>query len=95
MADVDITPKIRCDNCGQIEEKAVTGSHTSRSFSKPRKWGFAKMEGSRSTDSYGGKSRLDFTDLCPRCANAALDAAAAALKSIREVPSLPSSNSNG
>lgn len=84
MADVDITPKIRCDNCGLIEERAVSGSHTSRIFSKPRKWGSAKMEGGRSSDSYGGKSRLDFSDLCPTCANDALDAAAAVLKARRD-----------
>lgn len=83
MADVDIIPKIRCDNCGTIVEKTVAGSHTSRSFSKPRKWGSLKMEGGRSTDSYGGKARLDFGDLCPECANAALDAAADALKARR------------
>jgi hypothetical protein len=34
-------------------------------------------------DSYGGKSRLDFIDLCERCANIALDAAAAALEKAR------------
>lgn len=83
MADVDTIPKIRCDNCGKIEEKAVAGSHSSRSFSKPRKWGSARMEGSRSADSYGGKSRLDFTDLCPKCADAALDAASQALAALR------------
>lgn len=83
MADVDITPKIRCDNCGKVEEKTVEGSNKTRSVSKPRKWGSAKMEGSRSTDSYGGKSRLDFPDLCPACADAALDAAAAVLKACR------------
>ncbi|MRX31870.1 hypothetical protein [Aminobacter sp. MDW-2] len=83
MADVDITPKIRCDNCGKIEEKTVSGSHTSRSFSKPKAWGSARMEGARSADSYGGKSRLDFTDLCPRCADAALDAASEVLAALR------------
>lgn len=83
MADVDIIPKIRCDNCGLTVEKAQQGSYTSRSFHKPRMWGSCKIEGGRSTDSYGGKGRLDFTDLCPSCANAAIDGAAAALKSAR------------
>ena len=83
MADVDITPKIRCDNCGLIQEKVVSGSHTSRSFSKPRTWGSVKMEGGRSADSYGGKVRLDFTDLCPQCANAALEASSEALEARR------------
>lgn len=83
MAEVDIIPKIRCDNCGLTVEKTQQGAHSSRSFLKPRAWGGVKAEGGRSTDSYGGKSRLDFTDLCERCANAALDAAAAALKKAR------------
>jgi hypothetical protein len=83
MADVDIIPKIRCDNCGHIEEKHQSGTGPSPKFSKPQKWGYAKMEGGRSTDSYGGKARLDFGDLCPGCANAALDAAAEALRSQR------------
>jgi hypothetical protein len=83
MAEVDIIPKIRCDNCGLTVEKIVSGSHSSRQFSKPRAWGTCKMEGGRSSDSYGGKARLDFSDLCQRCANAALDAAAAALEKAR------------
>ena len=83
MADVDIIPKISCDNCGLIQEKRQEGSHTSRSFHKPKRWGSCKIEGGRSVDSYGGKDRLDFTDLCPECANAAIDAADEALKARR------------
>ena len=83
MADVDIIPKICCDNCGLTVEKHREGTGPSRSFRKPRMWGSCKMEGGRSTDSYGGKSQLGFTDLCPNCANAALDAAAGALKATR------------
>ncbi len=83
MAEVDILPKIRCDNCGLTVEKVVSGSGSSRQFSKPRSWGSLRAEGSRSTDSYGGKARLDFTDLCHRCAQAAVDAAAVALEKAR------------
>ncbi|ASP64417.1 hypothetical protein [Sinorhizobium meliloti] len=83
MADVDIIPKIRCDNCGLTVEKEQRGTGPSRSFHRPGKWGSLKIEGGRSIDSYGMKGRLDFTDLCPSCANAAIDAAAAALKSAR------------
>ncbi|TIN76741.1 hypothetical protein [Mesorhizobium sp.] len=84
MAEVDIIPKIRCDNCGLTVEKIVSGSGPSRSFSRPGTWGSMKAVGGRSADAYGGKDRLDFTDLCPVCANAALDAASAALKNRRE-----------
>ncbi|TIN36813.1 MAG: hypothetical protein E5Y10_22035 [Mesorhizobium sp.] len=84
MADVDTIPKIRCDNCGLTVEKLVDGTGSSRKFAKPRVWGSMKAVGGRSADAYGGKDRLDFADLCPACANAALDAAAAALKDHRE-----------
>ncbi|AII27764.1 hypothetical protein B9J07_12865 [Sinorhizobium sp. LM21] len=83
MADVNINPRIQCDNCGTTVEKEQSGTGPSRSFRKPNKWGSCKIEGGRSTDSYGGKGRLDFIDLCPSCANAAIDAAASALKSAR------------
>lgn len=83
MADVDIIPKICCDNCGHTVEKAQQGNGPSRSFRKPTMWGSLKIEGGRKTDEYGGKGRLDFADLCPRCANVALDACAEALKVLR------------
>lgn len=84
MADVNVAPKICCDNCGKTVEKQKRGNGASSSFHKPSMWGSCKIEGGRSTDSYGGKGRLDFIDLCPVCANAAIDAAAKALKTIRK-----------
>lgn len=85
MADVDITPRIRCDNCGETAEKTVQGAHSSRSFHKPRAWGNMKAEDGRVIQqAYGhGKDRLDFTDLCPRCAMAAFKAASDALEKAR------------
>lgn len=83
MADVRIIPRISCDNCGFTADKHQAGPHTSKEFRKPSAWGFLKIEGSRSADSYGGKEKLDFIDLCPTCATAALDAAASRLKMMR------------
>ncbi|NKM69201.1 hypothetical protein [Rhizobium laguerreae] len=83
MADVNITPRISCDNCGLTVDKQLEQLGTNKSFKKPRTWGALKIEGSRSADSYGGKDRLDFTDLCPKCATAALEAAASVLKTTR------------
>lgn len=85
MADVDQIPKIRCDNCGRTTEKAVHGAHTSRTFHKPKSWGSMKaIGGPGSADNYGdGKSRLDFIDLCPKCAEVALQAAGDALAKAR------------
>lgn len=82
MADVNITPRISCDNCGLTVDKEFR-DRTDKSYFKPRTWGSLKIEGSRSTDSYGGKDKLDMIDLCPKCATAALDAAASALKKMR------------
>lgn len=83
MADVKITPKIQCDNCGVTAEKEFR-DRTGDPYIKPGLWGSCKIEGGRDTNSYGGKNRLTFSDLCPSCANVALDAAAAALKAARK-----------
>lgn len=81
MADVKVVPKIQCDNCGKTADK-VKGSYD-KEYKKPSQWGSCKIEGGRSVDSYGLKGRLDFTDLCQSCANAAIDAASEALKNQR------------
>lgn len=83
MADVNITPRISCDNCGLTVDKQVEFPSVNKKFQRPRDWGSLKIEGSRSADSYGGKEKLDFIDLCPKCATAALDAAASVLKKMR------------
>lgn len=83
MADINVTPRISCDNCGFAADKAQSKIGSDKSFKKPNTWGSLKIEGSRSVDSYGGKEKLDFIDLCPTCATAALDAAAARLKMMR------------
>ncbi len=90
MADVNTIPRICCDNCGFTVEKTEESSYpgatvapNGRKYRKPSDWGALKIEVSRSVDSYGGKARLDLGDLCPNCATAALDAAAAALRTRR------------
>ena len=83
MADVDIIPKICCDNCGLTVTKNQQGNGASRSFHKPRTWGSLSIEGGRATDSYGGKDKMSLPDLCEECANAAVDAAAEALAKLR------------
>lgn len=81
MAEVQIIPKIQCDNCGLTVEKDVVVN--SRDYCKPKLWGSLRIDGGRS-DSYGVKTQMAFTDLCPACAIAAADAAAGALKAERE-----------
>jgi hypothetical protein len=87
MADVKVIPKIQCDNCGAVEDKVevprFVPSKDPTEYAKPKSWGGCKMEGARDRDEYGNKERLDFADLCPRCAKAALNEAANALANIR------------
>ena len=79
MANVQIVPQIRCDNCGFITEEVVITSE----YQRPREWGSCRMEGSKSVNAYGGKDTLAFVDLCPKCANAAITAASSVLKGVR------------
>lgn len=81
MAEVKTIPKIQCDNCGLTVEKEFAREY-SHDYIKPKLWGSLTINGGRS-DSYGVKTQLAFTDLCPACAIAAIDAAADALKTRR------------
>lgn len=81
MADVNIIPRISCDNCGLTVDKEFR-DRTDKAYHKPRSWGSCKIEGSNS-DMYGSKDRLDFTDLCPKCAKIAINATSEALKVAR------------
>lgn len=81
MADVNIIPKIQCDNCGYTEEKHK--GQFDKTYRKPTLWGSCGIEGGRDVDSYGLKSKLVFGDLCPSCANIVIEAAAEALKAAR------------
>lgn len=87
MADVQITPRIQCDNCGFTEAKTPHdeyGKVRGVVYRKPKTWGGCSMEGTRDADAYGNKERLDMSDLCPVCASNALNAAAKALALVRE-----------
>lgn len=81
MADVPSIPRISCDNCGLTVDKVKYAYD--KEFKKPREWGSCRIEGTRGIDSYGGKDRIDMTDLCPDCANIAITAAARVLKEKR------------
>lgn len=81
MADVNITPRISCDNCGHTEDKVYDNGY-SKEWKKPKEWGGCKIEG-YDTNSYGGKSRIDFTDLCAACSKALVKAADEAMKKCR------------
>lgn len=83
MAEVKIVPKIQCDNCGAVAEKTGHESYMAGkvgiNYQKPRDWGGCRIEGHRDADAYGGKARLDMTDLCPKCAEALIVAASRTL----------------
>lgn len=79
MAEVPITPRIRCDNCGLVTDKEPQLSDR-KQFGKPRRWGSLVIESGRGQQGYPSEA-LRFIDLCPSCATIAHDAAADALKS--------------
>lgn len=85
MADVSLIPKVRCDNCGTIADKTRRNTNPKSDWVRPLVWGGMKAEGGRiCKQTYGtGKERLDFIDLCPKCAEAAFEAAAKALEKAR------------
>lgn len=75
MADVPITPKIRCDNCGATASKvefATTGR--GNVYKKPDDWGSVTI--------YRGSSHpdnIDMPDLCAACLRAVHEAVGNAL----------------
>ena len=81
MADVNIIPRIRCDNCGLVVEKTAHNYSGQASFSRPAGWGSARIDDGRRS---GYPEHIGMTDLCPECAQAACDAADSALKARRE-----------
>lgn len=81
MADVPITPKIRCDNCGFTEDKTETAKGGGV-YRKPLEWGSFQAASGRGMAGYP-REELRFIDLCPTCAMGAHDAAAAKLAEIR------------
>lgn len=83
MADVEITPKIQCDNCGDVRNKQQQGTGPSRSFHKPSNWGSCRIEGGKAAAAYGEKEKIGMPDLCEACANAVIDAAGKALSGRR------------
>lgn len=83
MAEVDIIPRIQCDNCGATREKQQQGTGPSRSFHKPNNWGACRIEGGKAADAYGEKGKIAMPDLCEACANAVIDAAGKALSDRR------------
>lgn len=82
MADVEVVPKIRCDNCGFTTEKNASDAGASRSYQRPHRWGSLTIASGRGQQGYPVET-LRFVDLCPRCATCAHDAAAAILKELR------------
>ena len=85
MADVNVTPRIRCDNCGHTKDKVrpKTAGVGSPIYGKPDNWGSVHIVGGISKGAYGGKDRIDMTDLCPECANAAISGMAKILEERR------------
>lgn len=80
-ADVSVTPRIRCDNCGFTTDKEPIGPGREREFRKPPKWGSAKLDTGFACNY---PEHIAMTDLCPKCADAAYKAVGDALKACRD-----------
>lgn len=78
----DLAPRIRCDNCGSVSDKQKPTISDGK-YTAPSSWGNIHAVGGGFIADYGAKARLDFSDLCEKCAKVALDAAAAALEKAR------------
>lgn len=83
MADVVQIPKIQCDGCGVIIDKAEKKTYLQgkpKEYERPNDWGACRIDGSRNVDEYGNREKLYLLDLCPGCATAALYGAAKAIR---------------
>ena len=75
----DVTPQVRCDNCG-VEVFKVK-NYSTDVWENPSNWGFVRMLGYRALPPI----RLTLNDLCGNCLNAAHDAVKKALEGERNV----------
>lgn len=75
MADVNITPRIRCDNCGRVTDK----ERRFEKYEKPRGWGSIKIDCLAGTY----PPHITMSDICPACFSAAYKAAGDALSKRR------------
>lgn len=70
MADIDIAPQIKCDNCGFVTDKQSSTVTNGRQgdWRVPNGWGHAQVGGLWAADT------ISFPDLCPTCVVDAVDA---------------------
>lgn len=80
MADVNPTPRIRCDNCGAMADKV--SKTMPPAWERPSGWGSVRVD---PTVSGMYPNRIAMTDLCPDCLKAVHGAVGAALE-IRRAP---------
>lgn len=78
MATVTPAPRIRCDNCGRMEDKSDGGT-APPGWCAPKGWGSCRIEIVAGTY----PPRIGMSDLCPICVKAAYDAAGKALEKTR------------
>lgn len=81
MANVTTAPRIRCDNCGKVEEYDQRGACSSIQWTKPTKWGSVQVS---PTQRGNYPNHIAMTDLCENCLIFVHDAVGDALKKGRE-----------
>lgn len=77
MADVTVTPRIRCDNCGRTEDKEKPSFE--KTYRKPHGWGSIRVDCIAGTY----PPHITMPDVCQICFKAAYDGAGAALEKAR------------
>ena len=81
MADVAITPRVRCDNCGTTADK-VQPVNSTGIWERPPDWGSARVD---PTHRGTYPNNIGMTDLCPHCLKLVHEAVGNALEQGRDL----------
>lgn len=80
MAEINLAPKIVCDNCGTQTDKQPVGYGADRKWKKPLEWGHVRVA---PTYWRTYPNNIDLLDLCPACNKAVHDAVSASLEACK------------
>jgi hypothetical protein len=86
MADINLAPRVRCDNCGLTTDKVRPRFDTTSKWERPSDWGDVRVAPTlRGTY----PNNIAMTDLCPRCLAMVHEAVGKSLELARQ-PAAPS-----
>lgn len=81
MVDVQIIPRVSCDNCGTQAEKEVA-DRVAGKWRRPHTWGELKVSPTNYGNAYPNEIRM--ADLCPGCLRTVHEAVGEALRVSRK-----------